>query len=210
MKKFYYKVLIFLVIFGLSACNQPSQVIVPQDRSYKVKSPKEEYQAIGDAIAKHNLDNADKGYLSLRNDYMDSPLLATAMLSLAQAHLLEDEYLLANFYYEEFLKSFAIGEWTEYIQFLQVKTLFLKIKDINKEPKRIEKALNIARQFNSYYQNSRYAPLVKSMIVRLEMAQYIVDMNMAKFYKHIGKKRASEIYINRVKKYSYKYDEINF
>jgi outer membrane protein assembly factor BamD len=54
------------------------------------------YQQIGNSIASGNMDKADAYYISLKSEHMRSPLMQTAMMMLAVAHLDEEEYLLAG------------------------------------------------------------------------------------------------------------------
>ncbi len=206
MKNYLFNKLLFIPFLALflTACVNTPTLITPQDGSYQAKSPQDYYDLILKSIYIHNLDMADKNYLSLRNEDLESSLLPTAMLSLAQAHIGANEYLLANFYFEEFLKSYGSGEWIEYVQFLQLKSVFLRIDNIKKDQKSVEDTLKYARNFYDAYPSSRYTPLVKTMIITLEMAEYKIYTQTAKLYKHLGKKNAYKIYIDKIKQLSYR------
>jgi outer membrane protein assembly factor BamD len=172
------------------------------------KSAQAWYDAIQSSIAHDELEKADKQYLSLRSEHMDSALLPTAMLALAQAHMADEEYLLANYYLDEFLKKYARGAWAEYARFLKLKASFLGIHDINKDQKLVSDTLAKCKSFYASHRGSRYAPLVQTMIVRLEMAQYLLNADIAHLYDRIGKAEAAKIYRQKNTHFTFKPDQI--
>ena len=135
---------------------------------------------------------------------MNSALLPTAMLALAQAHMEEEEYLLAGYYLDEYLKKYGGGARGEYARFLKLKASFLGIHDINKDQKLVVDTLRRCRSFVAARGGSRYAPLVRTMIVRLEMAQYLLDADIADLYERIGKPEAAKLYRRKSAAFIYK------
>ena len=166
------------------------------------------YDAIVHSIGSDELEKADKEYLSLRSEHMDSKLLPTAMLALAQAHMADEEYLLANYYLDEYLKSYGGGARGEYARFLKLKASFLGIHDINKDQKLVNDTLARCQSFYVTHRSSRYAPLVQTMIVRLQMAQYLLDDDITSLYERVGKEKAAEIYKKKMQKFLYKREQI--
>jgi outer membrane protein assembly factor BamD len=152
------------------------------------------YQKIVESIATHNSDKADEYYISLKSEHMHSPLLPTATLMLAQAHMGEEEYLLANFYFDEFNKRYADEAHYEYIDFMKLKASFMGVRDIYKDQKLILDTIERAKRYEMRYPGSRYAPLVNTIRVRLEMALYLLNENIAALYDRIGKPEAAKIY----------------
>ena len=67
------------------------------------------YQQIASSITSGNLDKADAYYISLKSEHMRSPLMPTSLMMLAHAHMNKEEYLLANYYLDEYNKR--IGEY---------------------------------------------------------------------------------------------------
>jgi len=191
-----------LLAVGLSGC------FGGQEEKDYGKTAQGWYDAIQKSIAHNELEKADKQYLSLRSEHMNSALLPTAMLALAQAHMANEEYLLANYYLDEFLKKYARGGWAEYARFLKLKAAFLGIHDINKDQKLVADTLARCQSFYSSHRGSRYAPLVQTMIVRLQMAQYLLDADIAHLYERVGKEKAAEIYRAKTKKFVYKPEQI--
>jgi len=155
------------------------------------------YQAIVKEVASSNLDKADNYYISLRSEHMRSPLLPEATMELAQAHMQEHEYIMSDYYLDEYLKKYASGERVEQAKFLKIKAAFLGIKDINKDQKLMMDTLADVDTFVKAYPNSSYLPVIQTIKVRLHMAQYMLNENIASLYGRLGKDKAEEIYKNK-------------
>ncbi len=152
------------------------------------------YKKIAKSISNKNMDNADAFYISLKSEHLSSPLMPTAMLMLAHAHMNQEEYLLANYYLDEYNKRYGDGENREYIDFTKLKASFLGIKDVYKDQKLIMDSINNANKYLFRYPGSVYAPLVNTMLVRLHMSQYLLNENIAALYDRTGKPEAAKIY----------------
>ncbi len=173
------------------------------------KSAQQWYDAIQRSIGSGDLEKADKQYLSLRSEHMGSALLPTAMLALAMAHMDEEEYLLANYYLDEYLKKYGGGLRGDYARFLKLKASFLGIHDINKDQKLVADTLSQCQSYLRSRSGSRYAPLVRTMVVRLQMAQYLLDRDIAHLYDRLGKEKGAEIYRKKAEKFIYKPEQID-
>jgi len=152
------------------------------------------YQSVVKEIASSNLDKADNYYISLRSEHTQSPLLPTASMLLAQAHMEDQAYIMADYYLDEYLKKYAKGSNIEQAKFLKIKAAFLGIKDINKDQKLMLDTLKNVDKFVRRYPNSNYLPVVETIKVRLNMAQYMLNENIASLYTRLGKDKAAEIY----------------
>ena len=152
------------------------------------------YQQIGNSIASGNMDKADAYYISLKSEHMRSPLMQTAMMMLAVAHMDEEEYLLAGYYLDEYNKRFGGEKNREYIEYMKLKAAFLGIKDVYKDQKLIMDSINGAGTYLLRYPGSTYTPLVKTILVRLHMSQYLLNENIAALYERTGKPDAAKIY----------------
>jgi len=152
------------------------------------------YKSIVEEIASSNLDKADNLYISLRSEHARSPLLPTATMILAQAHIEDQAFIMADYYLDEYLKKYAASSSIEQAKFLKIKAAFLGIKDINKNQKLMQDTLKDVDIFVHAYPSSSYLPIVQTIRVRLNMAQYMLNENIANLYRRIGKDKASEIY----------------
>jgi len=152
------------------------------------------YDQVVEQIASSNLDKADNYYISLRSEHARSPLLPTATMLLAQAHMEDQAYIMADYYLDEYLKKYAKGSKIEQAKFLKIKAAFLGIKDINKEQKLMLDTLTNVDKFVKRYPHSIYLPVVDTIKVRLHMAQYMLNENISSLYDRLGKEKAAKIY----------------
>jgi len=157
------------------------------------------YQKIADSITRSNLDKADAYYISLKSEHMRSPLMPTALMMLAEAHMNEEEYLLANYYLDEYNKRFGEEENREYTDFMKLQASFLGVKDVYKDQKLIMDSIATAKTYTYRYPGSVYAPLVNTMLIRLHMSQYLLNENIAALYDRTGKDEAAKIYRDKNK-----------
>ena len=158
------------------------------------------YKSIVKEVASSNLDKADNYYISLRSEHMRSPVLPTATMFLAQAHMEDQAFIMADYYLDEYLKKYATGSGIEQAKFLKIKAAFLGIKDINKDQKLMIDTLDDVDSFVKVYPSSIYLPVVQTIRVRLNMAQYMLNENIANLYARIGKDKASDIYRTKNRK----------
>jgi outer membrane protein assembly factor BamD len=152
------------------------------------------YEELAKSIANENMDRADSLYISLKSEHLRSPLMETAVLMLAHAHIEEENYLLANHYLDEHHKRFAHKGSREYIDFMKLKASFLGIKEVYKDQKLMMDSIVDAKRFKSRYPSSRYVPLVDTILVKLYMSQYLLNENIASLYNRKGKPEAAKIY----------------
>jgi len=182
---------ILLVAFVLALFNGCS---ITTTKSEFNKTALSWYIKITDSITSKELDKADEYYLSMRSEHTKSKLLKTTIMILAHAHMDAEEYLMANYYFGEYNKRFAIGDRREYAEFMKLKAAFLGIKDTNKDQKLMMDTITNANKFLYTYPFSKYSPLVNTVITRLKMSQILLNENVASLYDRIGKKEAAKKY----------------
>jgi outer membrane protein assembly factor BamD len=152
------------------------------------------YKNIVKSLSNSNFDKADNYYISLRSEHMRSPLLPTATMILAQAHMEDKTYLMADYYLDEYLEKYAGGAKIERVKFLKIQAAFLGVKDINKDQKLMMDTLKNVDAFTKSYPNSIYKPTVETLKVRLHMAQYLLNENIARLYSRMGKENSAKLY----------------
>ena len=157
------------------------------------------YQQIANSISHGNLDKADSYYISLKSEHMRSPLMPTSLMMLAHAHMNKEEYLLANYYLDEYNKRFGEYESREYTDFMKLKASFLGVKDVYKDQKLIIDSIATSKVYINRYPGSPYAPLVNTMLIRLHMSQYLLNENIAALYDRTDKAEAAKIYRDKNK-----------
>jgi outer membrane protein assembly factor BamD len=152
------------------------------------------YKKIGSSVINGNMDKADAYYISLKSEHMRSPLMQTAIMILAAAHMNNEKYLLANYYLDEYNKRFSHPNSHEYVEFMKLKASFLGVKDVYKDQKHIIDGIANANKFILRYPGSDYAPLVNTILIRLHMSLYMLNENIAALYDRTGKPDAAKIY----------------
>ena len=152
------------------------------------------YKKIGSSITQGNMDKADAYYISLKSEHMRSPLMPTAIMMLAAAHMNEEEYLLANYYLDEHNKRFGQDTDREYTEFMKLKASFLGVKDVYKDQQLVMNSINNANKYMLRYPGSVYTPLVNTILIRLHMSQYLLNENIAALYDRTDKPEAAKIY----------------
>jgi outer membrane protein assembly factor BamD len=178
-----------LVLFFTSGC-------VSKHNEYN-KSAQYWYEQIIRSIAGANLELADDYYLSLQSEHPKSELLEGATLILAKAHEDSRENLLAEFYYDEYIKRFATQENMEYYQFKKVDAAFKHLKATNKNQRLIRDTILEADAFLELYPNSIYYEMVQTVRTKLQLTEYLLNETVASLYDRIDKPQAAQIYRDR-------------
>ena len=152
------------------------------------------YESILKSIDKADLERADDYYASLQSEHKNSLFLPEVTLILAYAHMASEEYLLANFYLDEYEKRFIKDGQREYILFLKIKANFLGFKDANRDQELNIKLLDEIAGFKKSFPNSAYIPLIDVMSSRIYVYRDKMNKEIAGLYKRVGKPKASEFY----------------
>ncbi len=178
-----------------SACSQKSEKIQEYNKPAIYW-----YNKIVKEIAWGDIDAADDTYTSLQSEHKNSPLIATSLQILANAHIDEEQYLLANYYLDEYTKRFALSKNIDYVRYLKIKANFLSIPDRFREQELVTQTINQSNNFIKNYPNSPYLPLVYTINARLFMAKASLDKEISELYVRLDKPKAAEFYDEKVKK----------
>lgn len=160
------------------------------------------YGQIIKEIKNQDLEKADDYFTSLSSEHVESPLLKTSMLILANAHMEEEEYILANFYLDEYIKRYGDRKNSEYAKFLKIKANFESFSHPNRNQQLTINTIKNTKEFLSIYPNSIYNPMVNTILVKLELANLQTTEEIASLYKRIDKPKAYKIYDKKIKKSS--------
>jgi len=187
----FHKTTIFLVLISTlifnSGCSSKDKIEFEKSAIYW-------YKKLVHSVSNGNLEKADNYFTSLESEHVSSPLIPEAMLILAQAHMDEEEYLLANFYLDEYIKRYGNKNNKEYAQFLKIKASFLGLKSHRCDQKLILDTLKKAQEYIKNYPKGVYTPYVKTIQIRLEMTNFMMNENIANLYKRRNKMKAAKIY----------------
>ncbi len=196
IKKLKFKNLVLVISLGffLVSCSSKSEKVQEYDKPAIYW-----YNKMIQQIATGYLEEADDTYTSLESEHRNSPLLPTALLILANGHIDEEQYQLANFYLDEYIKRFALSKNIDYVRYLKIKANFLGFSYDLREQQLIEDTIKDIQEYKASFSNSPYLALVDTMNARLHMAKASLDREIADLYKRLDKPKAAEYYNEKVK-----------
>lgn len=175
----------FLSVFLLVGCAK--QPLSKQAAEYW-------YRQMATEIGRSNLDLAGDHYASLTSEHVRSPLIKEATLMMARAHLDNEEYLLANFYLDEYIKRFGSRAEADRPHFLKLVADYRGIVRSGREQKLLLDSTDQAAAFASQHPSSELAPYAATLYTRTVLATSDLDRKIAGLYDRIGKPDAAAYY----------------
>jgi outer membrane protein assembly factor BamD len=154
------------------------------------------YEKMIEAVGDGYLDKADNYYSSLQSEHIGSPLLEEATMILATAHMYQEEYLLAQHFLNEYVKRYADPKEREYTEYLKIKAKYLALPNPRRDQGLIQEAIVEGEKFSDRYPNSVYKPIVNTMLLRLYLAEAMLNETIADLYVRLDKPKGSEYYRN--------------
>ena len=186
-------ILLFAIAIGLfSGC------ATKQEEEYN-KPDVYWYNKMLKEISLYQLDNADETFVALEAEHRQSPYLPSATMLIGLAHMEDEEYILANYYFDEYIKRFEKNDSDGRVRYLKIKAKFLAFKQQFREQKLLDETLSEVEKFKVDFPKSSYIHLVKDIESRLLMGKSSLNMEIADLYKRIDKPLASEVYAQRGK-----------
>lgn len=160
------------------------------------------YEEIAKEIKSQDLEKADSLYTSLASEHIESPLLPEAMMMLANAHIQDEEYILANFYLDEYLKRYGSKANADHVRYMKIKANYEAFPNPNRNQQLLLDTINQTKDFIAKYPNSKFRPLAETILVRLQMGEYFLDENIKDLYTRVDKPEAAKVYDEKLKKSS--------
>jgi outer membrane protein assembly factor BamD len=154
------------------------------------------FNSMVDSIADNDLEKADEYYTSLQSEHASSPLLPQATNILAQAHMYNEEYLLAEHFINDYIKRYATPNEREYGEFLKIKSKYLALPNVRRDQGLIAEAIKQGDLFKLTYPDSKYYHVVDTMVTRLYMAEASMNKSIVGLYERLDKPKAAEYYAN--------------
>jgi len=202
MKQQFINILLTIIIITITTgCSSK------QDQEYN-KPATYWYNKMIKQIANFRLDEADDTYTSLESEHRNSPLLPSAILIIANAHMDDEEYAMANYYLDQYLKRFSLKKDVDYINFLKVKSNFLAFKNQYREQELLSQTIKQCDKFIAKFPHSSYIYLVGDIKSRLLMTSSLFEKEIAGLYGRVEKPKAKIFYNNKAKTKWKKIDDI--
>ncbi len=186
-------IVLILSLFIFTACSSKQEVA-----EYN-KPAVYWYNKMLKQIERDQLDEADDTYTSLESEHKNSPLLSSANLIIATAHMKSEEYAMANYYFDEYLKRFVNKNNIDYVRYLKIKAKFLAFKNQFREQELVYETIEETQGFIDAYPKSKYIYLVQTIQSRLYMAKASFDQEISELYARIDKSEAAKVYEEKAK-----------
>lgn len=151
-------------------------------------------------VAFYDLEAADDTFISLESEHRNSPLVSTAMLIIANAHIAEEEYDLAKYYLDEYIKRFGSNSNIDYVRYLKIKANFFAFDSQFRNQQLVLDTLRDITIFIKKYKNSPYIHLVEDIHSRMSMKKAMFDKEISDFYTRKDKLKAAELYTKKAQK----------
>lgn len=152
------------------------------------------YEKMVNAVSDGNLEKADSYFSSLQSEHISSPFLSEATMIMAQAHMAQEEYLLAEHFLNEYVRRYATPAGREYAEFLKIKAKFLALPNPGRDQGLIDETLGGVGMFKQSYPYSPYMPLIRTMETQLQLAKGDLNEKIAQLYERLEKPKGAEYY----------------
>lgn len=152
------------------------------------------YEKMIAEISDGNLEKADDYFSSLQSEHIGSPLLPEATMMIAIAHLQYEEYLLAEHFFDEYIKRFATPKEREYAEYMKVKAKYMALPNPRRDQGLIDEAIAAGDAFKQRYTDSIYVPVADTMVTRLYLAEASLNETIAELYERLDKPKGADYY----------------
>ncbi|MBZ7948323.1 outer membrane protein assembly factor BamD [Campylobacter sp. RM9929] len=190
-KKFF---LFILIGFFLSSCS-----VKTNEGLYNLTA-KEWYKQIIKDLQDKDLEKADEHYNGMASEHVSNPLLETTLIILAQAHIDEEEYQLAEFYLDEYNKKFGSSRNADYIRYLKIKAKFDAFGVPNRNQALMLESQKEISNFLKDYPDTEFNPLVQTMLTKFNLAVFYLNDTIKDLYYRTGRTQSAEIYEQKLRK----------
>lgn len=150
-------------------------------------------------ISEGYLEESDDTFTSLESEHKNSPLISTAMLILANAHIEEEEFELANYYLDEYQKRFGLSKNIDYVRYMKIKANFLSLGQQYRGQQLMIDTIVQIEEFIQKFPNSPYIHLAQDINSRLHMAKASFDKEISELYTRRDKEKAAKFYMEKSK-----------
>ncbi|EAI6906363.1 outer membrane protein assembly factor BamD [Campylobacter coli] len=171
-------------------------------------SANEWYKQIIKDLQDKDLEKADDHYNGMASEHIADPLLETTQIILAQAHMDEEEYQLAEFYLDEYNKKFGNSRNADYIRYLKIKAKFDAFAVPNRNQALMLESQKEIDSFLKDYPYTEYEPLVQTMLTKINLAVFYLNDTIHDLYERTGHTQSAEIYQERLQESEFYHQSI--
>ncbi len=142
---------------------------------------------------------SDDDYVAFRDTHEHSPKIPKMIVSLIKKHFNKGEFLLAQFYCDEYHRDFPSGKERDEVDYLHLKILFYRY-DREHDDLIADQARGEAKRYLSEHGlTSLYRSRVAALLERLRQKENARNEDLAEYYKGKGKPKAEAFYRGKIK-----------
>ncbi|BEK36924.1 outer membrane protein assembly factor BamD [Campylobacter coli] len=171
-------------------------------------SANEWYKQIIKDLQDKDLEKADDHYNGMASEHIADPLLETTQIILAQAHMDEEEYQLAEFYLDEYNKKFGNSRNADYIRYLKIKAKFDAFAVPNRNQALMLESQKEIDSFLKDYPYTEYEPLVQTMLTKFNLAVFYLNDTIHDLYERTEHTQSAKIYQERLQESEFYHQSI--
>lgn len=148
-------------------------------------------------IAMGNLDQAGDHHTSLIGEHPRSSLIGEATVMMALAHMDREEYLLANFYFDEYIRRFGTAAEQDRMQFFKLLSDYRGLARAGRDQQLILDSLERTGAFLEQQPDSLLVPYAATLQAQLLLGRSYMDGEIADLYDRLNKPDAATWYRER-------------
>ncbi len=157
------------------------------------------YNKILQDIATSKLDDADEKFISLRSEHSRSLYIEPAMILLIKIHTANNQYKMADYYADEYIKTYPLGDSIDYVNFLKLKASYNSLLYIYRQQAQLDDIVLSMQQYIKEQPNTTYRYLSNDMLTRLKFTKHQFNNEIVGLYGRIDKPKAKEFYNKKAK-----------
>ena len=156
------------------------------------------YSQILDDLDKSSYDDAEAHYTGFVSEHIASPLLEEMTLIMAQAFVDDENYEKANKYLDDYIRRYGTAQKIEYARFLKIRANFDSFARPNRNQRLMLNSIDEIRKFIIEYPQSKYRPLLETMMTKLRLAEHQLNKDIKDLYERTGREESAKIYGERI------------
>jgi outer membrane protein assembly factor BamD len=140
------------------------------------------------------LELEDEKFVSIRRRNSEDAILPEFTLELAEKHLNQEEYVLAQYYVKVYLRDYRSDGQLERAWLLGLLSLFEKLKLTESQDTLLQEILRVGSNFENTFPKSPYLKHIKKIVDESIRIEYKRNNDIANYYEKIGKPQSAAFY----------------
>jgi outer membrane protein assembly factor BamD len=122
------------------------------------------------------------------------------MILLLKMHIKNEQFKMADYYSDEYIASYPLGDSIDYVRFLKLKAQYNSMLHRYRQQSQLNDTILAVRQFLQEYPDTIYKHLANDMYTRLKMSQHQFNLSVSELYDRVDKPLAVKFYRQKANK----------